>query len=735
MTFDGEDVYIGTTASDGVVLVSTDRFTWSLFYKVDDILVSALLAHRNKLYIGTSPKGKIYIYDLILNTVSESQELGKEVVDIISYNSKIYAFTGSPADVYEYDSVNDKWDLSYDLYGGTLFSTVKALNKVYALMNNGNLVSFDGNNWKKETTLADNVSSFRRVARNPFSHTNLDYIDRTGSTIADDLVDEDALSIFPMNYSDGISSATQDGATMTLGSSRYGTVYNLDEGVLVSMFQSDGNVVHDILNLDLGVNLAAIDNKLYLIHCGELQVTTTTTTTEATTTTTTEATNSKIIVTSPTSDSFSLVGDVLSITWTSTQSINDSVKIELYQGGEFLRSINARTSNDGAYVWTVPFSLQEDSNYSVKVTWLSAGDPGIEDQDESAQFTILTTATTTTTSSTTLAEVAKPDLSSCRGIPIMELPEDEYITLMKEDIVKGGILFATSKGRILSASMLTVNSYLTGNRKIYAEVWDGFGNVSDTRWTDLTYALYHKIAQINSNKEIKRWHFERSPSAITTDRIEGTFLSPILVVNEDLGAWKNLLWREEKPANTDVVVCVRAADSIAELQVTPFDVCFVSRDSDSGYGSTGVITRDLMNAELSGKYIQFKVTASTNMKDITPTVISVGITYSTKFALYFFTTKFVLQKDTDVSTGLIVANITEPQNTKVTFGVSDINSADWNDYQVIEPNKFFSINDFGNIKVGIKMISYDDTNIPEVAEFALMTGSQEDNIVGEYTTI
>ena len=43
-------------------------------------------------------------------------------------------------------------------------------------------------------------------------------------------------------------------------------------------------------------------------------------------------------------------------------------------------------------------------------------------------------------------------------------------------------------------------------------------------------------------------------------------------------------------------------------------------------------------------------------------------------------------------------------------------------------NKFFSLNDYNRIKVGIKMIAY-DTNIPEVAEFSLMSGGGKDNLI------
>jgi hypothetical protein len=275
-----------------------------------------------------------------------------------------------------------------------------------------------------------------------------------------------------------------------------------------------------------------------------------------------------------------------------------------------------------------------------------------------------------------------------------------------------------------------INAYLTGERNVFAEVKDGFGNISDTTWTTFFYSLYNKIAEINEDKEVVKWVFKEEPTAILTDRITGTFLSPVLHVAQDLNLWKQLMWRESKPDNTDIVICVRSADTMEELQALPWDYCFTSRDSDRGYGSTGIISRDLNSFQIEGEYLQFKVTMTTDAQNVTPVILDLAITYSTAFALYFFTTKFSLENDANAKTGLIIANITEPINTKIEFGIADENTADWNDYTVVDPNKFFSLDDFENMKVGIKMIAYDD-NVPEVAEFAVMTGADKDTLINE----
>ena len=51
------------------------------------------------------------------------------------------------------------------------------------------------------------------------------------------------------------------------------------------IFQTEQDTVHAMLNLDIGVNLASIGNKLYLLHCGQLVDTGEAGTTTTTTTT------------------------------------------------------------------------------------------------------------------------------------------------------------------------------------------------------------------------------------------------------------------------------------------------------------------------------------------------------------------------------------------------------------------------------------------------------------------
>lgn len=495
-----------------------------------------------------------------------------------------------------------------------------------------------------------------------------------------------------------------------------------------TIFQTDNEIVHALLNLDLGVNLASIGNKLYLIHSGTLPTNTTTTTTPTSFTTTTTTAAKNINLTSPNGGEVFQIGTTLPIRWTSSLGINEGIKVELYNGDNIYITIASTTSNNGSLDWEIPSDIAIGINYRIKLTRLTADTTPLESNYDysSTPFSILLTIPTTTTTTTTTPSTNTPDTSNNRGIPILELLNDEYITTMIKDDISGTILFATSKGRILKCSEALVNAYMTGERKVFAEVADGFGKVSDTNWADFFYSLYHKIAEINEDKEMVKWHYAVDSSAIPSDRITATFLSPVLLVKEDWGFWKQLIWTEQKPENTNITICIRSANTLEDLQAKTWDNCF---ESDSN-NVVETITEDLDDIKMDGKYIQFRIVMNTESTISQPVVVNLSITYSTKYAVYFFTTKFSLKNDTNLKKGLIVADVTEPQNTEVTFGIVDSNSVEWTDYQVVELNKFFSLDNFERFKVGIKFVSYGD-NIPEVGEFSLMSGGEEVNLLNQ----
>lgn len=313
-------------------------------------------------------------------------------------------------------------------------------------------------------------------------------------------------------------------------------------------------------------------------------------------------------------------------------------------------------------------------------------------------------------------------VSTGSSFKILDLPENETITDIIERSEDGLILLSTSLGRIISCQDTTINAYFTGDRTIYADVTDGFG-LSNASYTSLMYALYNKIAEVNKDREIEKWKFTTKPSAILVEKITGEFLSPILFVREDLGFWKELIWEEIKPTDTDIVISIRSGDSEIEVMNKEWRNAF-----SSNVGETGIITRELNNTVLTGQYLQVKVEMTTNKANATPIVSNVTIKYSTKQASYFFTTKFTLAKDSMTDRGIFVATMTQPQNTEVKFGIAGKETSNWDDFTSYAPDKFFSTDNMNDVKIGIKFVSYDE-HVPEVAEFALLLGGEKVKVI------
>jgi len=714
-------VYAGT-GSDGILLKSKDRQFWSQVYIVDDLHVKSLLVQNNTLFIGTAPKGIIYTMDLETEVVTLSQELGGTVIGFCYFKGNMYAITSSPSQVYKYDSETLMWDTFYKPYTDVVNQVFIYENRMYLFMESEDIVYFDGIGWVMDTMIKDNISSFRGISIEPYSHVTNKLIDRSTVLSTDGMDPEEVYDVFPLNYSTGVRSAVVDGSTLLLGTTKYSKLFSYFNSTLNKIYQTDADEVYSLLNLDVGVNLAAIDNKLYLVYCGDLPSKTVETTTTTTTSTTTLI--SYFDITYPNAGSYIEVGQTITIAWSSSKGVNDAISLDLMKGSVVSQSINAKTTNNGTYEWIVPSSVIPGNDYSIRITWLTPSTATSEiEQGNSGIFNVVYTVPSTTTTTTTIIDTSIPIISKTYAIPILELQE-EHITSMIKDSGMGGILFSTSKGRILSCREAFVNAYLTGERKVYAEVKNGFGNESLTGSTDFFYALYNKIAEINEEKEVVKYKFEKDTSAILTDRITGIFISPIMLVKEDLGVWTNLIWKETKPGDTEIIICVRSADSLDDIKLMNWDFCFSSNSSDV----LEYITRSLGDYDIKGKYIQVKVTMYTDKKNVTPTMISLSLGYTNKFALYFFTVKFSLENQSNLKRGLIAANITQPQNTEIKFGICDQNSADWNDYQSVDINGFFSMSNWDRFKVGIKMISYGD-NIPEVAEFSLLSGGDKINLV------
>lgn len=681
--------FIGT-GSNGEILRSKNRFHWGIYYKTNDVFVSSLLVNRDDLFAGTSPLGKIYRFDLTNDNVYYYDEMNSGSIGFVNFQNNIYSLFNN-GNIYQYDRRNDNWIFFYKSHNKINTYCIFD-NNLFLGLNGENIIRFDGEKWEVMNWL-QNIPSVNKVEYNQSINRK---------------------------YTRGINCLSIDGSSMMGGSVSNSKVYRFlkenNEYLSSIIFESDESRVNDIMNLKLGVNLSSIGNKLYFMYSGPLvkeepeeikekekeeQVET-------------ESKDGKnIVVTFPMGGEQLEIGQNITIQWSSTRNFNDAIKIELYKGSEFFRSIATRTTNDGSFGWSIPLDLPVGNDYRVNIEWLSPGGAEDIDKDISGNFELLYSIPETTTTTTKTVDPSMPDISMISAVPILSLPYDEYITKMTKDDFINGVLLLTSKGRILECKEAVTNAYFTGHRKLWATVKSGLGFKNDT-YNDFIYALKNRIIEINKDKKILNDIYVEKAAITHQGDIRGIFISPILYVPEDIGFWKSLSWNETVDSDMEVIVHMKSSNSIDALQREHWEYNFVS--------DNGSVEKDLQEFNIKGRFAQIKIEL-VSRSSISPIVGDLTLVYTSKKASYFFTNQFSLNSESNK--GLIVANMTDITNTEVIVGISDKNSNDWNDYKVVPLEKFFDLDNYKSVKVGLKMITYDDENVPVFHGFALMVNGEE----------
>jgi len=721
--FYGDYAFAGLCNS-GMVIRSSNRYSWEKFYQTGDTTVSAMKVHNGYLYIGTFPEGNVYRIDLSDYSSEILGNIGYEIVDFSELNGELYVAINNPVSILKLNEITDNFDFVYSPYAKV--NEIKVINEfLYAVIESGNILYFDGVSWKKivMNDLYTNVLSYRNISKEIYSHSNVSMINRSSVINTDGMTNEDILGIFPVNRSTGVNRICGDGSSIIIGSSNFTRVYRLLDDNIKIMFNTEGTSIDNMLNIDIGVNLVSSKNKIYLVHSGQINsdesdIETLPTPTEDESDIEIENVNEGkvVVLTYPNGGEIIQLGDVVNIQWSSTRGINDAVKIELVNDNDII-TINNQISNSGQYFWEVPLSIEESPNYKIRITWLAAGSTDENNKDESDNvFSIVMTIPTTTTTTTLPQDSQKPDTTSNRGIPVLELPSYENIIKMVNDPLDNSILISTSEGRILRCSELVINGFLTGDRMVYADIYDGCGYHSSAQ-TAFNYSLYKKLAELDEDKVIQKWKYCSDITAIKTEKITAIFKGPVINIHNDFGFWKELIWDEIKPNGSEVTIFLRSATTEDGLLEQPWIY-----STSSIIGESGTITRSLNNVGLKGNYLQIKIEMQVDVKDITPSVTNVTLKYSTKNSSYFFTNKFTIDLEDSAKKGLLTASISQPANTEIQFGISSENTVDWNKYQIITPDKFFDM-DNKEFRVGIKFTSYDES-LPVVNEFAILAGGE-----------
>jgi len=310
-----------------------------------------------------------------------------------------------------------------------------------------------------------------------------------------------------------------------------------------------------------------------------------------------------------------------------------------------------------------------------------------------------------------------------RTVPILKLSGDEEIRAIFRDGSDGYVLVGTSQGRILLVKNLSATAYMTGDRTVYAKTIDGNGVPSDTAFVNIRYGLRDKIAELAEDMSVTRWKVVTQPfGAEAIKKISGMFTTPVMWAGEDFGWWGDASWTQTLNGGR-VVVAIRIASSETGLLSAPWKT-YESVDS-------GSVIWPLEDMSAAGSYAQFKVVIESTISSVGPVMSGLVIPYYSKHASYFFLTKLTMTKGSGIKGGLITASVSVPKHTEVKWGVSNSNSANWNDFLPVELDKLFELPDgFGDrLKVGAKLLSYDDERYPSIDEFAVAFDSNIDNLI------
>ncbi len=280
---------------------------------------------------------------------------------------------------------------------------------------------------------------------------------------------------------------------------------------------------------------------------------------------------------------------------------------------------------------------------------------------------------------------------------------------------------------IISNSKVTKWTAILTTKTVYMRLRDKAGNISDPPVTNPSCPTEQQVADNNkiccnfaysiNIADLKNFVNESrivditeygeivftydSPntrSFFSADQIDeeiGIYTSQVFNGSNDLVSWKSITWTSVEPTGTSVNVQIRTG-------VTEDDALSADWSANLVLDSNSLVSLE----HITDQYLQFRVILQSSVRDITPTLTSVVLRTLTAQSSHFFTTNFVVPSRP--VKGLLTANTFIPISSDVVFGINTNNSADFGDYQIIEPDRLFTSaqGQFGtNIRIGAKLLS------------------------------
>ena len=282
---------------------------------------------------------------------------------------------------------------------------------------------------------------------------------------------------------------------------------------------------------------------------------------------------------------------------------------------------------------------------------------------------------------------------------------------------------------VISDNGVTKINPLSENKVVYLKLIDRAGNesildytldgdnvvVSSNPWVDsvsisslVDFVSENKIFELdelgNIPYSISDPNGNRYYSANKINEEKGEYVSEVFDGTNDLVKWEALSWQTTELYDTSVLMYVRTSTSANDILTADWLGPYVKGQS------SGVTL-----SHMQGQFIQFKVELKSVKKDTSPTFHRATIRAITSESVHFFTTNFIVP--TRIQKGLITSKKTVPVAADVVFGLNTTNSVDWTEYQQVDENRIFNINQTGhNLRVGIKFISPNRSTI-DTTEF------------------
>jgi len=291
------------------------------------------------------------------------------------------------------------------------------------------------------------------------------------------------------------------------------------------------------------------------------------------------------------------------------------------------------------------------------------------------------------------------------------------------------------------------NVVTSGIQNVYAQSKDAQDNISDVAQDNIYLDLLYEKTLLEVNGEgslVNYYDSQASPplklaAGHRRPYQSGTYISePFYAAT--LSKWTTLQYFMFVPAGSSVDIYVKSSETKEGLDsvdwVGPFEIngpdfhepyteydpydtdMDYDYDEEYYYSEGDFVSSSIDLSLLSGKWIQFKLVLKTTIKNTTPIVYSIVLKYVSNNAVYFFSSLFDIQDmasnegfvdvgDVIVKRGVLVYNGSIPFGGDIQFGITtDDTSRDWQDYQLIDPNKIFELSSrTGKIRVGILLIS------------------------------